>query len=392
MWDTLGHAAEHLDPLSRLVGRATGRPLVGGNAFVPLIDGDETYPAMIRAIDGASRSVALSSYIFNDDDAGRRVVEALARAARRGLAIRVLIDDVGARYDLPTVFRLLRRNHIPAGRFMPTFTPAFAPYWNLRNHRKILVVDGRVGFTGGMNIDKDFVRADRPKNPKQDLHFSVRGPVVADLMRTFADDWVFTTDELLGGDAWFPELEPAGEMLARGVPAGPDEANNSVRQTILGALGCARSSITIVTPYFVPDAAVVSALEVAAMSGVAVDLILPLQSNLAAVHWAATPLLGQVIEAGVRVWHTPPPFDHSKLMIVDGAWSFVGSANWDARSFRLNFEFNVECYGPEFAGTLAGIVREKLRDAEPVTREQIEGRRLLRKLRDAAAALFSPYL
>jgi cardiolipin synthase len=392
MWETLGHAAEHLDPLSRLVGRATGRPLLAGNTVEPLLNGDQAYPAMIRAIDHARRSIALSSYIFNDDRAGSQFVEALARAAKRGLAIRVLIDDVGARYDLPTVFRKLRRNHIPYGRFMPTLTPAYLPYWNLRNHRKILVADGRVGFTGGMNIDQDYLHEGRPRHPKQDLHFAVSGPVVADLMRTFSDDWVFSTGELLGGDAWFPELEPVGGVLARGVPAGPDEADNSIRKTILGALGCARSTVTIVTPYFVPDPAVVAALEVAAMSGVVVDVVLPKQSNLAAVHWATTVVLGQLLESGVRVWHTPPPFDHSKLVIVDGAWSFIGSANWDARSLRLNFEFNVECYDPAFASSLAAIVSEKLQEAEPVTLAQIEGRGLLRKLRDAIAALFIPYL
>jgi cardiolipin synthase len=392
LWETLGHAAEHLDPLVRLVGRAAGRPLLAGNQVVPLAGGDEAYPAMLRAIDGASRSIALSTYIFNDDAVGRNVVDALARALKRGVSIRVLVDDVGARYDLPTIFRLLRRNHIPCAGFMPTFAPTYLPYWNLRNHRKILVVDGREGFTGGMNIDKDFFTEARPRYPKQDLHFAARGPVVADLMRTFADDWVFSTGELLSGEIWFPELGSAGAVLARGIPAGPDESDNSIRKTILGALGCARKTVTIVTPYFVPDPAVLAAIEVAAMSGVVVDVVLPRQSNLAAVHWAAMGVLGQLLENGVRVWFTPPPFDHSKLMIVDGAWSFIGSANWDARSLRLNFEFNVECYSLDFAASLAAIVRDKLAAAEQVDLAQIEGRSLPRKLRDAFAALFTPYL
>jgi cardiolipin synthase len=215
---------------------------------------------------------------------------------------------------------------------------------------------------------------------------------VADLMRTFADDWVFSTGELLSGEIWFPELESAGAVLARGIPAGPDESDNSIRKTILGALGCARKTVTIVTPYFVPDPAVLAAIEVAAMSGVVVDVVLPRQSNLAAVHWAAMGVLGQLLESGVRVWFTPPPFDHSKLMIVDGAWSFIGSANWDARSLRLNFEFNVECYSLDFAASLAAIARDKLAAAEQLDLAQIESRSLPRKLRDAFAALFTPYL
>jgi cardiolipin synthase len=393
MWETLGHAAEHLDPLARLVGRVTGRPLLAGNTVEPLRGGDEAYPAMLAAIEAAQGSVALATYIFNDDAVGRRFVAALAGARERGVAVRVLIDDVGARYDWPTVFRRLRREGIPAASFMPTlWAPTYLPYWNLRNHRKILVVDGRVGFTGGMNIDKDFFLRDQPRSPKHDLHFAMRGPVVADLMRAFADDWVFSTDELLGGDTWFPPVEPDGPTLARGVPAGPDERDNSVRRTILGALGCARKSVMIVTPYFVPDAAVLAAMEVASMSGVTVDIILPEQNNLGTVAWASEALFDQIHGGGARLWYTPPPFDHSKLMLVDGAWSFLGSANWDARSLRLNFEFNVECYGRELGGELGAIVQEKLAVAQPVTAELIASWSLPRRLRNAAAALMIPYL
>jgi cardiolipin synthase len=392
MWDTLGHSAEHLDPLARLVGRVTGRPLQAGNTIDPLRGGDETYPAMIAAIEGAERSVALASYIFNDDTIGGRFVTALADAQRRGVQVRVLVDDVGARYDWPTIFRALAREGITAGHFLPTLAPTYLPYWNMRNHRKLLIVDGRVGFTGGMNIDKDFYHRDHPKSPKNDLHFSLRGPVVADLMRAFADDWVFSTDELLGGDTWFPPVEPDGPTLARGVPGGPDERDNSVRRTLLGALGCARRTVVIVTPYFVPDTAVLAAMEVAAMSGVVVDIILPKLNNLGTVAWASEALFAQMLEGGVRVWQTAPPFDHSKLMVVDDAWSFIGSANWDARSLRLNFEFNVECYGRELAAKLDEIIQEKRAIAERITPEEIASWSLPRRLRNAAAALLIPYL
>lgn len=392
MWDTLGHAAEHLDPLARLVGRVTGRPLLSGNQIEPLRGGDHTYPAMLQAIERAERSVALASYIFNDDALGRRFVAALVAARDRGVEVRVLVDDVGARYDWPTIFREFRRVKLNASGFIPTFAPTYLPYWNLRNHRKILVVDGRVGFTGGMNIDQEFDSHAATQQPKKDLHFRLDGPVVADLMRAFADDWVFSTDELLGGDTWFPTLQPDGPTLARGVPGGPDERDNSVRRTILGALGCARQSIAIVTPYFVPDSAVLAALEVAAMSGVEVDILLPEQNNLGTVAWASESLFAQMIEGGVRIWYSPPPFDHTKLMVVDGAWSFLGSANWDARSLRLNFEFNVECYGREAAASLQEIVQQKLDTARRVTAEDLASWSIPRRLRNAGAALVIPYL
>jgi cardiolipin synthase len=388
----LGPGVGHLESLARLVGQVTGQALLAGNAVEPLPGGDAAYPAMLRAIDGATRSVALASYIFNDDEVGRQFVAALGKAVRRGVEVRVLLDDIGARYHWPTAFGPLRREGVTAARFMPTLTPGYVAYMNLRNHRKILVADGRVGFTGGMNIDRDFCHEPAPRRPRNDLHFRLRGPVVADLMRTFVDDWSFTTDELLQGEAWFPDLEPTGPVLARGVPAGPDQDVDRVQVTFLGALAAAEESVAIVTPYFLPDTPLLSALYVAAMRGVRVDILLPSQNNLLTVHWASRALLPQVLEGNCHVWYAPPPFDHTKLMIVDRAWTFLGSANWDARSLRLNFEFNVECYDASLAGRLHETFQARLREAAPVTIDELNRRSLPVKIRDGVARLFSPYL
>jgi cardiolipin synthase A/B len=389
---TLTAEGVHLSELVELVGHVTGRPLLAGNAVEPLDNGDVAYPAMIRAIDEAARSVSLSTYLFGDDRAGRMFVEALGRAVARGVEVRVLVDDIGARYGWRTIFGPLRRAGVRAAAFMPSLAPGFMPYLNLRNHRKILVVDGRVGFTGGLNINEDFFHQVHPRRPKHDLHFRVRGPVVATLQHTFADDWAFATRELLHGEAWFPPLDEVGPVLARGVADGPDDERDDLLLVLLGALAAARSSVAVVTPYFLPDAALMSALEVAALRGVQVDILLPSQNNLRTVQWASTALLGQVLEGGCRVWYSPPPFDHTKLMVVDRAWSFLGSANWDTRSLRLNFELNIECYSPPLAATLDRWFRDRLARAEPVTPDQINGRSLLVKLRDGAARLLSPYL
>ena len=165
-----------------------------------------------------------------------------------------------------------------------------------------------------------------------------------------------------------------------------------MRLTLFAALTEAQTSIQIVTPYFLPDIALISALNLAALRGARVDIILPARNNLPFVHWASRALWWQVLERGCRVWLTPPPFDHSKLMIVDGHWVLLGSANWDARSLRLNFELNVECYGRDLAHELAGIIEKKLRGAREVTLAEADGRPLPAKVRDAAARLFSPYL
>jgi cardiolipin synthase len=203
---------------------------------------------------------------------------------------------------------------------------------------------------------------------------------------------MFTTQEALRGETWFPKLQTIGPMLARAVTDGPDEDFEKLRWTILGALAIARNSVQIVTPYFLPDPAVVSALNVAAMRGVRVDIILPARSNLPFVQWASRAMWWQVLEHRCRIWLTPPPFDHSKLMLVDGCWVLLGSANWDPRSLRLNFEFNLECYDVELAQGLEKIVAVKRQSARPVTLADVDGRSVPVRLLDGLARLLTPYL
>lgn len=384
--------AEHLGTLVRLVGSVTGRPLLSGNRVVPLHGGEEAYPEMLAAIRGAVRSVALGTYIFDNDQAGRMFADALADAVARGVEVRVLIDAVGSHYTWPSIVRRLHRGRVPTARFLPQLLPWYFPYANLRNHRKVLVVDGRVGFTGGMNIRQGHDATLKPRHPIRDLHFRLDGPVVARLQEAFADDWEFTTGEPLQGERWFTELSAAGPAHARVVPSGPDDDFEKLRTTFFGALSCARESVRVMTPYFLPDSALISALNVAALRGVKVDILLPQRNNLYLVQWASTAELWQVLGHGCRVWLVPPPFDHSKLMLVDGVWSLIGSANWDARSLRLNFELDVECYDPALAAALDGLVRQKIERAVPVTLADVENRNVLLKLRDGVARLFSPYL
>lgn len=390
--ETRGPGGTHLNSLAKLVGEVTRRPLLEGNRIVPLVNGDQAYPAMIEAIDVAARSVTLSTYIFDNDQAGRLFFDALQRAAARGVAVRVLIDDVGSRYTWPAMARQLRVAGLTAVKFLPTLIPWRFQYANLRNHRKIIVVDGRVGFTGGINIRAGHCLGWQPSHPVQDLHFRVTGPVVTQLQDVFADDWAFCTGEVLDGDPWFVGVDPDGAALARAIPDGPDDNFENLRLVLLGAIAAARSSIAVVTPYFLPDAALITSLNVAAMRGVQVDIVLPEQNNLSLVKWASTALLWQLLERGCRVWLSPPPFDHSKLMLVDGCWSLVGSANWDPRSLRLNFEFNVECYDRELAAALNQLTEGKLAQARPVTLAEVDGRSLPIRLRDGVARLFSPYL
>ena len=390
--DVLPAELGDLRTLADFIGRVVEIPLVPGNRLKPLVNGEETYPAMLEAIENARKSITFATYIYDNDPCGQRFADALARAVGRGVKVRVLIDDAGARYSWPSIVSHLRGLGVTTARFLPTLAPWRLMTMNMRNHRKIMVVDGELGFTGGLNIRQGHILTEPSKRHVADTHFRVEGPVVAQLQEAFAGDWEFCTGERLESVDWFPPLEEKGSVFARALVAGPDKNFEKLRWAIQGALACARKRVQIVTPYFIPDTAIISALNVTAMRGVEVDIILPSKSNLPFVHWASQALWWQVLERGCRIWVTPPPFDHSKLLLVDNAWAMIGSANWDARSLRLNFELNLECYGTEFAREVAEEIERKMEQARPVTLQEMDNRRLSIRLRDGLARLASPYL
>jgi len=215
---------------------------------------------------------------------------------------------------------------------------------------------------------------------------------VAHLQECFADDWLSTARAALRGETWFPPLAKCGDVVGRGIADGPDEDFERLRWTILAALGAAKHSVRIATPYFLPEPTIIASLNLAAMRGVAVDIMLPAKSNLPFVQWASTAHWWQVLERGCRIWLSPPPFDHSKMFVVDDVWALVGSTNWDPRSLRLNFEFNVECYHPALARNLAEWFDDQRRRSHETTLEEVDARSLPVRLRDGAARLLTPFL
>ena len=382
-----------LQQLARLGDKVSNMALTAGNSIEPLVNGEQAYPAMLQAITEAASSVMLSSYIFDLDDVGREFIAALRQAVLRGVEVRVLIDATGSRYSFPSVVPAIRAAGIRCARFMPNFQPTRIAALNLRSHRKIMVVDGCIGFTGGMNIRQGNYVTKGYANPVQDLHFRIVGPVVAHLRRAFIEDWQFTTKEVLTGERWLPHLEPGrGDVLARGVLDGPDRDFEKVLWTMLGAISAARSRIRIATPYFLPDATAVRFLSVALMSGVAVEILLPEKNNIPPVAWAAFATLPPLLQKNCKVYLVPPPFDHTKMMLIDDAWALIGSANWDARSLRLNFEFNIECYSRELVARMHLGFEEKMRHARPLTFAALNNRSFPVRLRDSVTRLFAPYL
>lgn len=377
-----------------LVGEANvERPLVGGNKLTVLRDGDEAYPAMLAAIDAAQNTVSMASYIFDNDTVGKEFAAALERAVGRGVEVRVLVDAAGARYSFPTIARELRKRGVPVARFLPS--SLFPPYVlsiNLRNHRKTLVVDGDIGFTGGMNIRDDCYLSRGPKFPTRDIHFKVEGPIVGQIQEIFAEDWTFTTGEELKGETWFPLLKPVGRVIARGIPDGPDEDIDKLRWSLLAAIGAARRSVRIVTPYFLPDESLMEALIVAQMRGVRVDVVMPKKNNLPYVAWAALGQMEPLLRHHVNIWFTEGPFDHSKVTVVDRAWVLLGSPNWDPRSLRLNFEFALECYSEVFASQIADYITERVARSEQWLLEDHQQRHVVQRVRDGVFRLAAPYL
>ena len=382
--------ASHLGELARLADRVVASSLTAGNLIEPLANGDSAYPEMLAAIDRAASSINLSTYIFDGDRTGHRFVNALKGAAERGVEVRVMVDGLGEKYSLPTARGLLKGSRVHVERFLPMRQGGSL---NLRNHRKILVVDGQEGFTGGMNIGGRHM-VDRPetKSPVIDLHFRVRGPVVEELQRIFLEDWYFATGRHLDDPRYFPPLTAGGNSIVRAIGDGPDKEFRKLHWIVMGALSCASRHVHIMTPYFIPDRALIAALATSAMRGIEVTLVLPGRNNLPLLHWATRSYLWELLQCGIRVFYQPPPFVHTKLFLVDGLWSLIGSANLDPRSLRLNFELNLEVYDRHFTELLEKHFDEALAGSREVTLEDMDGRPLPQKLRDGASKLLSPYL
>ena len=376
--------------MSRTGFNVTGSKLIPENRVTTFYNGEEAYPPMLEAIDSARREILLSSYIFDNDETGRRFVEKLAAARNRGCTICVLVDDVGIRYSLPTIIRELKRHQLPFRRFMPLrlIPPSFSI--NLRTHRKLLIVDRSVSFAGGMNIgDRQLVNG--PSSHRaSDLHFSFDGPLTADCVRLFAEDWKFSKGNDL--EAWTGTHKSGGSARCRLISDGPDENLDSLMLVIMGAISNARRRVWIMTPYFLPERQIMGCLQAAALSGVDVRVMIPEINNWPLVQWALQHNMAEMLQAGVRIYQRPPPFAHSKCIIVDDEYTLLGSSNLDPRSLRLNFELGIEVFDQKINLELSSHFAEVVAHCTAFTPERLKSRRTLARLRDGTAALFSPYL
>jgi len=385
----VGTPPPQLKPLARLGSAVSGWPLTAGNRIELLHDAAATFGAMIDAIDRAGEYVYFSAYIFDAGPLGRRFAAALTAAAERGADVRVLVDGVGEWYSWPRVGMLFRGTRVRYARFLPPRLWPPTIRINLRNHRKILVTDGLEAFTGGINVRDRYIDG-AAAHRIVDLHFRLAGPVVTQIETVFLRDWDFVTGDATGPPRHMPK--PAGGALCRAVTNGPETSLDRLTALLTGAIGSARERVAIMTPYFVPPRELIAPLQAAALAGIDVAVILPARNNLPYVHRATRHMLWELLERGVHVYYQPPPFVHSKLFYVDDYYAQIGSANFDSRSLRLNFELNVEVYDRDTVTSLARHFEAVRALSTPVTLRDVDGRSLATKALDGVAWLFSPYL
>ena len=366
-------------------------PILGGNDFELLTETDEVIARIIADIDAAQRHVHMLFYIFAGDETGRRVADALARAVRRGVICRVLVDAVGSCGMLRTLRHkmteegILLRESMPVGLFRRRMARV-----DLRNHRKLVVIDGRLGYTGSQNI----VNADYGHRgvAYTDLMARLVGPTVLELQGVFLSDWYFETREILDDEDVYPTQALKGSGLVQTLPSGPNYPTDNYQRLLVAALYEAREHVVLTTPYFVPDEPFMQALEVAVRRGVKVDLIVPEHCHQILIGAASRAYYDDLIAVGVNVHLYKPGLLHSKTMSIDRALALIGTGNFDIRSFTLDFEVNLICYGREMTDKLRKVQGRYLRDSVPLDPVAWKQRPMIRRLVQNMAKLFSPVL
>jgi cardiolipin synthase A/B len=384
------HESFPADPgLLRLVSRLDGAAQ-HGNAVRLFRAGKETFDALEEAIDAAVHHVHLTYYIWEPDSTGARLRDALTRACARGVEVRLLLDDAGCVSTPDAFFQSLVEAKGRLARFLPMGRLGRHLSVNHRNHRKLVVVDGQVGFTGGMNVGDAYAGL---SEPWQDAHVRVEGPAVPRLQEIFCQDWWQTTDEDLATDNYFPATRSAGDEWVQFVASGPNDGRwHAIHMILVSAISRATTRVWLETPYFVPDRALSLALETAALRGVDVRMLLPGRSDHPLVLYAGRSFYGRLLAAGVKIYEVPKAFLHAKTATIDSSVATVGSANLDQRSFSLNFEANAFFFGPTVAGALEASFEATQGEAIEITLADYETRGRVRRLAEAAARLLGPIL
>ena len=363
----------------------TEAPIVGGNRVQLLLNGDEIFPAKIRIIKSAQRTINYAQYVFEDGEPADAVAEAIAERCRAGVRANVLLDAVGAMAMPPALMKLMTDAGCRVETFRP-IRPLTIDRVNNRSHRRVLVVDGKVGITGGSGTSGKWSGNGKMDGHWRDTDVLVEGPVVPQLQGAFAENWLEATGIALGGPDYFPgAIEPRGDVRAQTVRSSPAGGSYAMYTMFLLAVASAQKSIHITNPYFVPDEKMIETLVSAAQRGVRVVLLMPGKIDHNIVRQASRSELGRLLKAGVEVYEYRAALLHAKTMVIDGVWSTIGSTNLDRRSFALNDELNLVVYDRAVARRLDEVFEADVKDSSRVTYEQWSNRGFMSKLLELLA-------
>lgn len=382
--------ATHRDLFALASAVSRTRPLAGNMGEI--CDNTQFIERLVEDIDAATHHVHLLTYIYHDDPTGRRVADALVRAAARGVACRVLADGSGSADFFGTLGRSMRASGVEVRDALPSrFFRRTLAHIDVRNHRKLAIIDGRTAYTGSQNICQDDY-GQRRFGPWIDLTARLRGPMVAQLQMLFLEDWAAEAGTLPPDDGLYPTPEPAGPIVAQAIPSGPGHREHAFRDVTLAAINEANERVVLVTPYLIPDGPTLLALTLRARAGVAVDVIVPEKTNAFLVNAAAKSVFEELLAAGARVHLHRRGLLHVKAMTVDDTLTIFGSGNFDRRSFRMNYEINLLAYGREVTVVLREKLEGYLADCRPLDPAELSGRPWIQKVADDAAKLVSPLL
>lgn len=366
-----------------------------GNSVALLTDPEAAFSQLEEAIKRARDSIHMEYYIYRRDATGKRIRDLLIDAAKRGVEVRLLVDGVGS-WSIGDLFITpLLQSGAKFARYLPVTFLGRPWHWNLRNHRKLTIIDGTTGYIGSLNIGNEYRERKGATSDFYDYQVSCEGPVVQQLQEVFAGDWFFATGENLVQERYFPLPVRHGTTLAQVVGGGPDQPRFTLHEMTCAAIQSARTSIKIMTPYFIPDQALLIALHTAALRGVHIEIILPrrmLSAHERIVRLAGRSYYEDLLSYGIRVYEYLPGFLHTKSIIVDTSWASVGTANMDIRSFRLNFEVNLHLYSAELASVLERNFEDSRAECEEIRADAFKSRPLSERCLENTLRILSPIL
>jgi len=375
----------------RLARQISEYSFTDGNQIELLADPHRALEAMKTAIEGAKNFIHLEYYIIQSDDVTKQLFDALEAATRRGVQVRLLYDALGSMWLKRIFLRRLTKVGAKVASFLPISILPQRLNFNFRNHRKILVIDGLVAFTGGTNIGREYLGR-RNKKQWHDYTVKVTGPTCSQLEDVFAKDWHFTTQEDLFSAQYYPQTDASGESTIQVMESGPDSTFLAIHHALFHAMTSATKEILLTTPYFIPDPAIMTTLRVAALRGLRVRLVLPQKTDNWVVRYASRSFYDSLLRAGVEIYEFQPRILHAKLMQIDDRLTIVGSANMDTRSFRLNFELNLLVYGKTVADQAQALFEIDLSQSKRVDLEVFSQRPVHYRMLENACRLFSPLL